>query len=62
MTICSECNEPCEGAKVDFGIGSYEYWGAQCVDTNIQYVSKCCEAPMHDENGILVEWEDDDEL
>ena len=58
---CTECGEPCEGTKADFGIGPYEYWGAMCVDTNIQFVSKCCEAEMRDDAGDLIEWEEEDE-
>lgn len=28
---------------MDFGIGSYEFWGAPGVDVNIQQVTECCE-------------------
>ena len=56
--ICSECKETCVGTKVDFGIGYYEYWGAKCVDTKIQFVSQCCEAQMRDDAGDVIQWED----
>ena len=44
--FCSECGKPCQGEARDFGIGSYEYWGATGVDTNWQYVSTCCEGDV----------------
>lgn len=28
---------------MDFGIGSYEYWGCPGVDVDIQQVTECCE-------------------
>lgn len=28
---------------MDFGIGSYEFWGCPGVDTNVQTVTVCCE-------------------
>ena len=42
--LCGSCHLPAEGEFRDFGIGAYEYWGALVVDTNVQYVSVCCEA------------------
>ena len=42
--LCSSCHLPAEGKFKDFGIGAYEYWGAPGVDTDVQYVSVCCEA------------------
>lgn len=46
MYWCTECKKQCKGIVVDFGIGSYEYWGQRCVDTNKQLVSECCEAEV----------------
>ncbi len=46
--ICGECGKLAAIVEVDFGIGSYEYWGAKGIDVNIHYVSECCE----------VDWED----
>lgn len=54
---CEECGKECTGQWVDFGIGPYEYWGARCVDTNYQYVSNCCEAPILDASGAYVEYD-----
>ena len=42
--LCASCHLPANGSFHDFGIGAYEYWGAKGVDTNVQYVSNCCEA------------------
>ena len=42
--ICTNCKESCKVELIDFGIGSYEYWGAPGYDINIQAVSNCCEA------------------
>ena len=39
---CSECKELCDTEELDFGIGSYEFWGAPGCDSNIQEVSTCC--------------------
>lgn len=44
--LCSACDEVAEGTFVDFGIGAYEYWGAEGVDRNVQWVSRCCEATL----------------
>lgn len=43
---CSECRNLCNDVERDFGIGSYEYWGASGSDSNIQTVSECCEADL----------------
>lgn len=42
--VCEECGEGCEVVSVDFGIGPGEAWGQSFNDTNVQEVSKCCEA------------------
>lgn len=44
--ICEECLCHCNGVWVDFGIGSYEFWGARGFDTRWEYVSDCCEADL----------------
>lgn len=51
---CEECGQPCRGTWADFGIGPYEYWGAKGVDTDYQFVSECCEAPILDITGGYV--------
>lgn len=44
--ICEDCGEVCTAVMRDFGIGSYEFWGARGVHTDYQPVSPCCEAPI----------------
>ena len=58
--VCDYCKSKCLGRFVDFGIGPYEYWGHMGCDTNIQWVSDCCDAPVVDENGDAVEPPDDE--
>ena len=48
---CTECGEECNTIIIDYGIGSYEYWGAKGVDIQIEAVSDCCEAPTVDMVG-----------
>ena len=36
---CKVCDKPVHVIVEDWGIGSYEYWGAKCVDT--QYTPVC---------------------
>jgi hypothetical protein len=48
---CTECGQKCNVIIVDFGIGSYEYWGSRGVDSQIEVVSDCCEAPAVDITG-----------
>jgi len=45
---CTACDEPCNVITINFGIGSYEFWGAAGVDKQIEAVSDCCEAPAVD--------------
>ena len=42
--LCAACGQPSETTEMDFGIGSYEFWGAVGVDTNVQTVTVCCES------------------
>jgi len=44
--ICSGCGQPADVQDMDFGVGSYEYWGSTGVHTDWQTVSCCCEKPM----------------
>jgi len=46
--ICSECQRPTRFKIEDFGIGSYEYWGARGVHHDYQWTSECCDAPPVD--------------
>lgn len=43
---CTACGQPCQVGLVDFGIGSYEFWGHKATDIDIVAVSDCCEAPV----------------
>lgn len=42
--ICASCGLAAEFKEMDFGIGSYEFWGVVGRHVDIQVVSKCCEA------------------
>lgn len=55
---CTECGEQAVGTVVDFGIGSYEFWGAPGTDIQLCLVSQCCEAQMRDGAGDLMYYED----
>lgn len=44
--VCKQCGEICDPARVDVGIGPYEYWGRHGVDRRMATVSKCCEAEV----------------
>lgn len=56
--ICSDCSKESTAKVVDNGIGSYEYWGANCVDTQLEVVSECCEAECSDLSGNLLSMSD----
>jgi hypothetical protein len=43
MTYCVACGQECTVIEVDYGIGTYEYWGSICVDKDVKEVSSCCE-------------------
>ena len=43
---CSECREPCEEIKRNFGYGSTEYWGAVSTHDKWYWVSKCCDGEV----------------
>ena len=44
---CGECSKECDWVELDYGIGSYEFWGARGCHTNLQTVSKCCEGDIY---------------
>lgn len=46
---CDCCGEFCTPEWEDFGIGSYEYWGARGTHVDWQLVSPCCGADVHPE-------------
>lgn len=58
--FCGTCGEPCSPVDFDFGIGSYEFWGQTGVDTNIQTVSDCCEAPLFADAALTKDYDHDD--
>jgi hypothetical protein len=43
---CIQCARDATETPVDFGIGSYEYWGAKGTHEDVQLVSECCEAEV----------------
>jgi hypothetical protein len=51
---CGECKGPTEVQKVDFGIGSYEFWGQKGFDSQIAWVSTCCEADVFSDKECTV--------
>ena len=53
--MCEDCRGSCEGTYVDFGIGSYEFWGAKEVDRQVHWVSECCEATVFWPSGHRAE-------
>jgi len=44
--ICSDCGDACTAVVRDFGIRSYEFWGARGTHHDYQQVSPCCEAEI----------------
>jgi hypothetical protein len=44
--FCSECGKPCQEELRDFGIGTYEYWGAVGCHQDWRRCSPCCEAEV----------------
>ena len=44
--------------RVDQGIGPYEFWGRKGFDSNLQWVSNCCEAQVYENEDLTIE--DDD--
>lgn len=53
--FCKECGKEADGTFVDFGIGPVEFWGAKSNDSDVQFVSKCCEADLVYECDLEVE-------
>lgn len=47
--VCKACDEPCRPVQIDLGIGAYEYWGARGFDSQLVWVSSCCEADYTEE-------------
>lgn len=60
MPYCGECKQECEGEWLDFGIGSYEFWGATGVDIQMGYVSKCCGGDVFQDKECTIPYEDDE--
>ena len=44
--FCPNCGDECSGILIDVGIGPYEYWGSCGVDTQLVWVSPCCEEDL----------------
>lgn len=49
--LCEACGQPAHGMTVDYGIGSYEFWGMRGVHRDVQRVSECCEAGFMDNDA-----------
>lgn len=62
MPYCNECKQECKGKWVDFGIGSYEFWGARGIDTRMAFVSECCEADVFEDEECKVPFNPDYDL
>lgn len=45
---CTSCKQDAEGRWEDNGIGSYEFWGTPGDDSQLDFVSTCCEAPLEE--------------
>ena len=56
--VCSECGKYCSAILLDFGIGSYEYWGSQDYEEHWRWVSPCCEAEVVESED---DYEDDED-
>lgn len=51
--FCGACGQEDSGHVQDFGIGPYEFWGQKGVDTRLEWVSTCCDAPLYAEREML---------
>jgi hypothetical protein len=47
---CEACGEYVTSIAIDEGIGFYEYWGCKGFDSQIFFVSPCCEADLLDKD------------
>ena len=56
---CGECKQECVVITVDYGIGSYEFWGARGCDTQLALVSNCCEADVFTDEACTIPYEPD---
>jgi hypothetical protein len=52
LGTCAECMSKSSFHLEDFGIGSYEFWGARGTDHQWEWVSDCCEAQPFGELDI----------
>jgi hypothetical protein len=55
--ICPECGLPCAGKIIDDGIGPGEFWGKPFFDSQMVYVSACCEVEIDSDRD---DWEEED--
>lgn len=58
MVWCKECKKEARTVERDFGIGSYEFWGATGVDSNVLEVTECCDGDWVYEASELEEEHD----
>lgn len=45
---CPLCGYDGPAVKLDFGIGTYEFWGTKCVDRREAWVCPRCETPIEE--------------
>lgn len=50
--FCSECKQEAEPVQRDFGVGSYEYWGAKGNHQKLRWVSECCDGELVSEKEV----------
>lgn len=57
---CPACNKKTKCHVEDFGIGSFEFWGARGVHHDYVLVSNCCREAVDDVETFELEPEPDD--
>ena len=44
--ICDCCGQPATLARVDIGIGPYEFWGQRGFHSDVRTLTPCCESTL----------------
>jgi len=52
---CGECKNECGVHAEDFGIGSYEAWGAKGFDSRMGLSSDCCDGEVFEDEECTIE-------
>lgn len=55
--FCGECGEPTEAVTRDFGYGALEAWGQRFTHTDLQTVSRCCDADLYADASLTTEYD-----